>query len=137
MLLSTLKVIHCYLILQRISPFGQILTYTLGTIISCFFASFSFLKKVSGIQTLEGSVRVKQFSFPEIHLQLLTRSWKVNILQLRIILCSVNCLQSFNYFYMIFTILEDIIYLRPEADTVDLLFSFFIHPGMNFNKQIE
>ena len=50
------------------------------------------------------------------------------------ILRSVNCLQSFNYFHMIFTILEDIIYLRPEADTVDLLFSFFIHPGMNFNK---
>ena len=33
--------------------------------ISCFLASFSFRKKVSGIQTLVGSVNVKYFNRPE------------------------------------------------------------------------
>ena len=53
------RVICCYLILYSISPFGYIRTYTFGTIISCFLASFSFLKKVSGIQTFDGSVSVR------------------------------------------------------------------------------
>ena len=53
-----------YLILYKISPFGNILTYTLGTIISCLLASFSFRKNVSGIQTLVGSVNVRYLRCP-------------------------------------------------------------------------
>ena len=55
-----------YLILYKISPLGNILTYTFGTMISCFRASFSLRKKVSGIQTLVGSVSVRYFNRPVI-----------------------------------------------------------------------
>ena len=58
------KQFYTCLILYKISPLGNILTYTFGTMISCFRASFSLRKKVSGIHTFVGSVNVRYFNLP-------------------------------------------------------------------------